>query len=59
METVVIRRAGGALLHLWNDAAGAGCDVPAGPCEVTVPDWAAALVPDAEIVTEPAAPAEE
>jgi len=56
---VLIRRAGGALLHLWNDAAGAGCDVPAGPCEVRVPAWAVALVPDAELVTEPADPAEE
>lgn len=59
METVLIRRAGGALLHLWDDAAGAGCDVPAGPCEARVPAWAAALVPDAEIVNAPADPAEE
>lgn len=58
MDVVLIRRTGGAVLHLWNDAAGEGCDVPAGPCEVAVPAWAVALVPDAEIVT-PAAPAEE
>ena len=59
MDTVLIRRAGGALLHLWSDAAGIGFDVPAGPCEVRVPDWAVALIPDAEIVSEPGDPAEE
>ena len=59
METVLIRRAGGALLHLWNDAAGQGCDVPAGPCVVHVPAWAVALIQDAELVTAPADPAEE
>lgn len=60
MESVTIRRLGGALLHLWNDAAGQGCDVPAGPCVVTVPAWAVPLVPDAELVDEsPAAPADE
>lgn len=61
METVTIRRRGGALLHLWSDAAGQGWDVPAGPCEVRVPAWAVPLVPDAEVVSDdpPATPAEE
>lgn len=60
MESVTIRRSGGALLHLWSDAAGQGCDVPAGPCVVTVPAWAAALVLDAEIVAAPTpAPADD